>query len=199
MKFVSMLFGLFLAGTLLTGCATAPALHVIGVYAGPSPFLITDEHRSSMCAGAAQQNQTTAAPESPTVECRQKAGDKHKEKIILVNIRDDRRPIILALTAYERTLWKVCPEKGVTIKKVILGGYHSQRVCGIHAETPVETYTYDPSPCARCWQGAKYFYADDYDVSSELREITGLEPTSFQFQRQGTEFSIFPGMRTTDQ
>ncbi len=114
------------------------------------------------------------------------------EKEIVVNVSDDSRPIVLALTAYDRTLWKVSLGGEVKLTKVILAGYHAQRVSGIPPETPIETYTYDPSPCDRCRQGAKYFYSYQ-GPPAQLKEITGLEVTSFQGGYKGTEFSITPG------
>lgn len=118
---------------------------------------------------------------------------EREEKEIVVNVSDTTQPIILAFSAYDRTHWKVSLQSGVKIVKVILAGYHSQRISGIPSETPIETYTYDPSPCARCWQSAKYFYS--YKSSPEqLKEITGLDPTSFQGRYRGTEFSIYPGI-----
>jgi hypothetical protein len=120
------------------------------------------------------------------------------EKEISVNISDGSRPIVLALMAHDRTLWKVSLKRGVKIAKVILAGYHSQRVSGVRSETPIETYTYEPSPCERCWQSGKYFYA--YQTPpGQLKQVTGLEVTSFQGRYTGSEFYIFPGIKKFEQ
>lgn len=112
---------------------------------------------------------------------------------VAVEVSDESRPIVLALSAYDKTHWKVTLHSGVRLSKVILGGYHAQQVSGIPLDIPVETYTHDPSPCERCWQGGEYFYS--YTRPPEqLQKITGLDPTSFQGRYSGSAFAIFPGM-----
>ena len=116
---------------------------------------------------------------------------------VAVEVSDDSRPIVLALSAYSSTHWKVTLHSGVRLSKVILGGYHAQRVSGIPLEIPVETYTHDPSPCKRCWQGGEYFYSYK-SPPEQLKRITGLDPTSFQGRYRGSAFAIFPGMKNTE-
>jgi len=188
------LFAVILAGLAATGCAGTPALHVIGVYEGQTPSGIDDRPWWARCSDDQKDGPPGAVPALPSSECLQKNAGIHSEKEIVVNVSDDSRPIVLALTAYDRTLWKVSLKRGVKLTKVILAGYHSQRVSGIPPETPVETYTHDPSPCERCRQGAEYFYSYQ-GPPGQLKEITGLEVTSFQGRYKGAEFSIFPGIR----
>lgn len=117
---------------------------------------------------------------------------------VIVNITDNTRPVVLALTAYNRTSWKVNLKEGVNLKRIILAGYHSQSVIGLPPNTPIEVYTYDPSPCELCWQGPSiiHSYENSYkEPDIGLEKITGLEATSFQGGYQGSEFSIFPGMK----
>ena len=178
------------AALLATGCVTTPALHVIGVYEGQTPPGGDDRPWWAKCNDGQNEEQPRAVPTPPSIECHQKYAGMSTEKEIAVSVSDDSRPIVLAFTAYDRTLWVVSLKSGVKLTKVILAGYHSQRVSGIPPETPIETYTHDPSPCKRCWQGAKYFYSYE-GAPGQLREITGLEVTSFQGQYKGTAFSIF--------
>jgi hypothetical protein len=91
-------------------------------------------------------------------------------------------------------LWKVALKPGVRLNKVILGGYHRQQVTGIPADIPIETYTYDASPCDHCWQGPKHFESYE-EPPRELRDVTGLPVTSFQGRYTGSEFFIFPGIK----
>ena len=188
------LFAVILVGLVATGCATTPALHVIGVHEGQTPPGVDDRPWWAKCNDDQKDKQPSAVTRPPSIECHQKYAGKHTEKEIAVNVSDDSRPVVLALTAYDRTLWKVSLKRGVKLTKVILAGYHSQRVSGIPPETPIETYTYDPSPCERCWQGVKYFYSYQ-GPPGQLKEITGLEVTSFQGRYKGTEFSILPGIK----
>lgn len=181
-------------GLAASGCAATPALHVIGVYQGQTPPGVDDRPWWAQCNDDLKDKQQTVAPAPPSIECHRKYAGMRTEKEIIVNVTDDTRPIILALTAYDRTLWKVTLKEGVRLTKVILAGYHAQQVSGLPPDTPIETYTYDPSPCERCWQGAPYFYS--YQGSpAQLKEITGLEVTSYQGRYKGTEFSVFPGMK----
>lgn len=111
---------------------------------------------------------------------------------ITVNVTDNRRPLILALSAYRKTLWKIKLAQGVRVDGVILSGYHTQRLTGIPANIPIQTYTYEPSPCERCRPGNGFFYS--YTTPHEkLREITGLDITLFQGQYEGEEFLISAG------
>lgn len=177
---------------------STPALHVIGVQEGRIP-----PSAVSMFAKECQNTQKSApvgmappAPNSPFLsdKCGKLSADIGNRKEVIVNVTDGTRPIVLALTAYNKTSWKVSLTKGVTLTKVILGGYHSQQISGIPPKTPIEVYTYDPSPCKQCWQGSKFFYSYE-KPPEELKEITGLEVTSFQGRYSGSEFSIFPGMK----
>lgn len=184
---------IILIGLAMSGCATTPALHVIGVYEGQVPSGIDDRPWWAKCSDDQKEKQTIKGPQPPSIECHQKYAGKHTEKEVVVNINDNSSPIVLALTAYDRTNWKVSLREKVKLIKVILAGYHSQRVSGIPAETPIEVYTHDPSPCERCWQGSEYFYSYK-SPPKQLKKITGLEITSFQGQYKGAKFSIFRGM-----
>lgn len=194
MKRMSRFLAVIFLVPAIAGCAGTPALHVIGVYEGKPPEGTDDRPWWAKCNTDQIGGQSNTADLSSIIECHQKHAGANAEKEVVVNISDDTQPLVLALTAYDRTHWKVIAKKGVKIVKVILAGYHSQRVSGIPVETLIEAYTHDPSPCERCWQSEKYFYS--YKAPSpELREITGLEATSFQGRYKGTEFAIFPGIR----
>jgi hypothetical protein len=123
------------------------------------------------------------------VDCHRKYAGNTVEREIVVNVNSNRTPIVLAFTAYNPTLWKVVPKDGVKITKVILGGYHAQRVTGVPPETPLEVYTYDTSPCERCFH-AKVYFESYVNPPERLKEITGLAVKSFQGQYEGLEFSI---------
>ncbi|MDH3359914.1 MAG: hypothetical protein OEL55_03500, partial [Desulfobulbaceae bacterium] len=183
-KTICRLALIILLSLITTGCATTPVLHVIGVYEGQTPAGADDRPW-----WAKSHNST-----DPSVDNRRESSKKRAEKEISVEISDDTKPIILALTAYDKTLWKVSLKEGVKLIKVILGGYHSQQVTGIPPQTPIEAYTYYPSPCEKCWQSGEYFYSYK-NPPKQLKKITGLEPTSFQGRYRGSKFSIFPEMK----
>lgn len=179
----------FLIVLIITGCANQsatlqnPTLHVIGVYEGKTPANVDDRPWWAKCKG------------NPT-ECFNQYAGNSVEKNVVVNISYNASPIVLALMAYDRTHWIISLKNGATIKSIILAGYESQRVTGAPADTLIKVYTYESSPCDRCWQGTGYFYSYE-SAPSRLEKITGLKPSSFQGRYKGDEFSIFPGIENT--
>lgn len=182
-----------LIGFLLTGCTATPALHVVGVYQGEEPTGLNESSWWAKCNY--RTSNITSASDEPLSEEDQYYDYIHTEKEVIVYLADERQPTILSLSAYDRTHWKVCVKGKAKIKKVILAGYHKQRVSGLHKDTPIEVYTYYRSPCKGCTHNIyrKHFHSYK-NPSSQLKEITGLEPKSFQGRYIGSEFYIFPGI-----
>jgi len=175
----------------LSGCASVrdafviPELHAIGIYEGAD---VEDDGQAWW-------------PKCETgmsgIQCHQKMV-KRKQEVggtVIVNVSIIDKPLILSFSSYDKTKWIVKAEENVIIERVILSGYHSQSVTGIRDETPIEVYTYESSPCRSCYQGSGYFYSYKAPPSSKLKEITGLDVTSWQGRYTGKEFSIFPGIR----
>lgn len=181
----------------------SPVLHVIGVYEGLVPPGVDGRPWWERCKGELKNRQNVAisaasAPSASSASISSGGTSTiHKcdeiETNINVNITDNTRPIVLALMAYNKNLWVINLGKGVTVKKLILAGYHSQRVSGLPLNIPIETYTYDPSPCENCSRGAFTFHSDE-SSPPQLKELTGLDASSFQGGYKGGSFSIFPGM-----
>lgn len=176
-----------LPGLLCSACTTTPALHVIGVYEGQKAATADDQP-----APESRQSVSISASGESTSSVSRRQNPPPGE--VRVDVSDDSRPMVLALMAYNRTLWRVSLKPGVQLTKVILGGYYTQQVTGIPPDIPIETYTYESSPCEHCWQGAHHFYSDE-EPPKELRDETGLEVSSFQGRYHGTEFHIFPGIK----
>lgn len=86
---------------LISGCATAPMLHGIGVYEGSYPFGV-----------------------------RHSAG-YHPDGSVDVAVHTQSCPVILALSSYEPVVWNIKPDDGVIIKEIILSGYHPSKVTGV--------------------------------------------------------------------
>lgn len=187
---VYLLLAILLISFVTAGCASDPVLHVIGVYEGKTPLGVDGGPWWAKC------NDGQSAPPydpTPSIECRRKYIDHQVEKEIVVNVSDNSVPIVLALMAYDKTLWKVNLQDGVEVRHVILAGYHAQRATGLPKQVPIHVYTHDPSPCDQCWSRGKYFYS--YERSpAQLEQLTGLEATTFQGQYKGSEFSIVKGM-----
>lgn len=181
-------FAIALLTLLACGCASTPAsppaLHVVWVYEAEMPPSADDRPWWAKCRedfpGPIYGN-CSAATYKPL------------EGEVFVSVTDTGRPLVLALTAYDQTHWKLDLARGVKIVKIVLGGYHPQRVSGQPSSTPIETYTYYPSPCERCTAGSPYFYTGGAALP-RFKEVTGLDPTSIQGKSQGRSFSIFPGV-----
>lgn len=177
-----------------SGCAflknriTSPELHVIGIHEGADP----EEDGQpwwSKCDGGLSRL-------SEAVDCRRKMESRKQSVVgeVVVNVSITDRPLILAFSAYNKTKWIVKVDKDVDIRKIILSGYHSQSMSGIPDNIPIEVYTYDASPCPRCWQGNRHFYSYKSPPPA-LKEIADSETTSWQGRYTGKEFSIFPGIK----
>lgn len=162
-------------------------LHFIGTYKGaPAPGADTSPWWSR-CVGE------YADPK----KCHARFATQHEQRFVDVDVASMGHPVVLALTSYEPTLWRVHPADPAQIVRVILGGYHAQSVTGLATGTPVEIYTHDASVCDDCLQGDRYFFAFErgkdrqyLDAVKQLWKITGLRPTTFQGTHMGKRFVI---------
>ena len=158
---------------------------MIGVYEGNDPY---DDGRSwrQKCGN-----------EDPG-KCRRRLKKLKAERggVVFVDVSITDRPVILALSGYDKIKWFVKAAPGVQIDKVVLSGYHAQSVEGISPQTPVEVYTHDESPCkANCSRGDKSFFSYR-SPPAQLQQIVGLQPASWQGSYTGEKFSIHPGLET---
>jgi hypothetical protein len=145
------------------------------------------------------------------LQCRQKSGDDmmrmrqcqieyhaaHPElHTVAVDVQRSGPPIVLVLMAYESVIWKLSVASGVNIVKIIVAGYSGQDIQGAPADVPVEVRSHESSPCINCERQPGYFYG--YEPSTreytnalaQLRDITGLAPSSFQGSYQASRFSV---------
>lgn len=110
-----------------------------------------------------------------------------------MTVTDDSSPIILGLMSYEPVTWKIESGPGVTIKRIVLAGYHAQRVEGAEG-VQIDVYTYERTECERCVQRGGYFYSYT-GVPAEMTAATGLQAKSFQGNYTGGKYIIFRGMQ----
>lgn len=143
--------------------AGEPAFHVVGLYRGlPPPWLKGD---------------SCAALSDP--EC-QMLIQHQVVHTVDVRVTDERHPVILGLSAYERTHWRIKTAPGAEIKRVILSGKHPQTLSGVGPGVPVEVYVEEGEPCPleQCAETGPGFW--DYQAPAErYRELVGQPPTSF--------------------
>lgn len=186
-KILPVFLIIVLAGCSSSGTFNAPSeLHAIGVYEGTYP----DDDGQPWHAKCGQLG---------FLNCHQNMTQRKRELggEVVVNISITDRPLVLAFSAYDKTKWIVKPEKGVTLEKVILSGYHPQSIEGIAEDTPIEVYTYEESPCPKCYQGSVYFYSYR-SVPDKLTAIAGMSATTWQGEYKGKEFSILPDVTQPD-
>lgn len=100
-----------------------------------------------------------------------------RSRIVVVEVLQTQKPVILVLCAYEDIVWDVRANEGSELIQVIASGYHQQRV--ERAAAPVATYSYDE-------KSPFYFYAytkkmpTDKEVVEKVRQLTGKDILSYQ-------------------
>jgi len=171
--------------------ASKAALHVIGVYQGQLPETADKRPWWAQCQAISE---STDKPEPSTMSaCRTLLSPGKDPRTVTVNISDETTPVILGLMSYEAVTWQIKTTPGVVIEKVILAGYHQQRIQGV-GDAQVDVYSYDNSPCDRCVQKGRYFYAYER-VPFEMEVAAGVRATSFQGNYTGGSYQIFKGMQ----
>jgi len=171
--------------------ASRAALHVIGVYQGQLPEAADKRPWWAQCQA---MNESVDKPEPSTVNaCRTLMSPGRDQRTVTVNISDETTPVILGLMSYEGVTWQIKTRPGVVIEKVILAGYHQQRIEGV-GDAQVDVYSYDNSPCDRCVQKGRYFYSYER-VPFEMEVAAGVRATSFQGNYTGGSYQIFKGMQ----
>jgi hypothetical protein len=164
-------------------------LHIVGAYEGALPNGQKEQPWWAKC-GADTSNPTAM------IACHQQYAGQHTEKTITVTVSRSSTPKVLALLAYEPVKWKIVGADSSNVLKIIVGGYHGQDVEGVGAETPVEVYSYESSPCRICSRQSGHFYAYQKDTPEyaqtidKLKTLTGLSPTSFQGAQRSERFAI---------
>lgn len=178
----------------------SPVLHMIAVHEGEP----NKEKFDKYCRKATSETigtPVTEAPRPTSIEMTRISGEcvgVNRYREVKVNVSDKSTPLVLVLNAYNFVTWIIKADRGVVIKKVILVGYHTQKITGLPIDVPVETYTYEPSPCPKCWQGNWREDMDYYGAKEspkELKGISDLPISTFQWRYTGGEFSIYTGMK----
>lgn len=99
---------------------------------------------------------------------------------IVVNLPG--RPVVLALGAYEPSIWNIRWASGTKVVGVLVSGYHTQMVFGLPQEVPVLNVSYESkSPCG-------YFYLtreNAIQADSSLRKILGRSAQRYVLAMDG--------------
>jgi hypothetical protein len=116
---------------------------------------------------------------------------RYPQGVIDVVVRPRPKPIVLALSSYESILWRITPEPGAVLSRVILQGHFPQEVEGIPEGVPV-LHRDAAATCglAYGWEiahgGGRAFEL----MMASLRRFTGLIETSFQGCYAGNRFEV---------
>lgn len=119
-------------------------------------------------------------------------GQNHPTGEAQVRVTRQGKPIILALSSYEPVNWNVQVEPGVEIEKIIINGYHDQKVTGISG-VPIEEYSHQDTGkflgnFVYQWNSAEN--QETPALVTQLNQLTGTELTSFQGCYRGNQFVI---------
>lgn len=104
-------------------------------------------------------------------------GRNHEPGYATVKVSYSAAPVVLSLSAYEPVEWTVEIDKGVRLEKILISGYHPQKVVKAPAKIPVVDLNGNLSG------HGPYCYARDAGsypgLASALKEQTGLELATF--------------------
>lgn len=164
------------------------ALHAIGIYQGEAKSGKDKAPWWSHCMDKKDDPRALA-------KCRDKYSETNRRQTVSVKVGYTKKPIVLALMAYEPVLWSIDQYSDVKLEGVILGGYHAQEIIGISSGTPVISFTYDTPSCESCTRGEGYFYAYKRDEKfsravEKLSETTGKSVSSFQTVYKANKFYL---------
>jgi TPR repeat protein len=105
----------------------------------------------------------------------------HPQGTVAVTVHKTKRPVILALGAYEPVKWEISQQKGARLERVIVGGKYKQEITGVDASTPV-IYT-------DVW-AYKERSSEFSSLAKKLKALTGLEIATFEGRQSGKSFNV---------
>jgi hypothetical protein len=116
-------------------------------------------------------------------------GDQHVDGVVEVHVPRRDRPVVLALSAYQPTIWRI--DSSAKLDAVYLYGYETQRIEGVSKSVRIERATKPDFVCTYGWEpnqntGGCYYTK----MISTVRKATGLIESSFQGCYAGGEFDI---------
>lgn len=155
-------------------------LHVFGVYQGTTK-------------GYNEEQWWTKCDNMSIHICHDLYANTHPEGRVKIVVDAYNKPIILGLSAYDPVHWIIDAPEGAKIEKVILSGYHKQRVSGLPDSSLVEVHSREKYPCDNCTYGKGSFYSYK-QPSRNYQRLTGLKPYTFQGKYTGGTFKVSDGI-----
>ena len=97
----------------------------------------------------------------------------HESHATTVRVTDKSGPITLAVCSYNQATWTIEADEGVDLRRIIVGGYHVQKVDGSPEDVPIEIHCHDLG------SGGFHTYGPESDgharAVQQLKEFTDLE------------------------
>jgi hypothetical protein len=115
------------------------------------------------------------------------SGSEVKSSPVVVN--HPQKPVVLILSAYDPTWWKVSLTPGTKLNGVILSGYHTQAVTGISRDVPLINAVYEGK--GSCPYFMAYKPGKDLDKAKErIKQITGHKLNRYMDEPRGDRFLV---------
>lgn len=164
-------------------------LHLISIYEGIDP----NDDGTPWWAKCKNLNNSATG-----LDCHGQMTKRKRETFGIVDIHfgNSYSPVILALSSYNKVIWKIHNPKNRKIESVILMGYYEQRVEGLSSNTSLFVHTDKTSDCTNCIKGVGYRLpyqgnSTNYSKGADfLRQATKKEISSYQKRKKEKSFWI---------
>ncbi|QEF96607.1 Tetratricopeptide repeat protein [Stieleria maiorica] len=119
--------------------------------------------------------------------------DHSTDDRVFVTVQPTGQPIVLVMSGYFGAQWNLEISPDADVRQVIVAGYFEHGVVGIPESIPTEVITYFP---AADKSRKDYFWAyawhtqNGRELRARLKDITGLDITTFQGQYSGKRFVV---------
>ncbi|MCS7468467.1 tetratricopeptide repeat protein [Stieleria sp. ICT_E10.1] len=112
---------------------------------------------------------------------------------VFVDVQPTGKPVVLVLTGYYGAQWNLDIAAEADVRQIIVAGYFEHSVRGVPDRVPTERITYYPSADKT---RKDFFWAYSWhtkngrDLRSRLKQLTGLEVTTFQGEYSAKRFVV---------
>jgi hypothetical protein len=110
-------------------------------------------------------------------------GDEKQNGRVNVRVTCIKRPIMLLLIAYKTVEWNVELDQGTRLLKVVLSGYHKQKVIGLPSTVSVISTSYDEG-------SPQYLYSYKTDLGAKAKQLVGKKPKTYQAEYSAEAFVV---------
>ncbi|MEQ9411741.1 MAG: thioredoxin domain-containing protein [Fuerstiella sp.] len=126
--------------------------------------------------------------------------DSHTDDRVYVEIRDTGRPMVVVMTGYFGAQWHLNIDPEADVRQIIVPGYYKHEISEPPPNVPISFLTYFPDTDREerlfFWAYA-WHTSEGRELRRRLRELTGLEVTTFQGRYQARRF-VIDGIRGRD-